>query len=476
MAQADPPRAETHLDIAEAIYLEVAARREASFGVKIHPQIAPCLQGLGLVAYYRALVRGHGAAERSSYLREASARTIEALAQWEHIEAPGDGAESAKSARALAKISLARHARAAAEETLGDWPRARSVALGAFVEPVAREAVREMAQGDPPAAFASRQAPGDIRAWIESWVTDPALIDLVERFGGKAPDGELRERLSHLGEFSTVWDYRNGRERNLVEARLDDPELEGHVLRAAAALGLRGTNPPAYRDYDAVIILGGLVRACLARPGHAARLVEQRAITTRRVIALGGYRPLRGDEVEMARTMIGAEIGDELHAMDAGVRDAFGLAAPVQSEGGVSETVGAGWAHLEYRSANGLPVNVVAAPSSEPGVRRANTPDTYRWLVSDSGLLHENDAVLVVTTDIYRPFQGADALRMLRLPLNVHVDIVGITAGEVDHRLAQRFEPHSYLQELRSTILALGSLKSALDRGSTPASRESRAP
>ena len=60
-------------------------------------------------------------------------------------------------------------------------------------------------------------------------------------------------------------------------------KLEAHVLRAAAALGLRGTNPPAYRDYDAVIILGGLVRACLARPSHAARLVEQNVITTHRV-------------------------------------------------------------------------------------------------------------------------------------------------------------------------------------------------
>ena len=177
----------------------------------------------------------------------------------------------------------------------------------------------------------------------------------------------------------------------------------------------------------------------------------------------------------MARAMIGADISDELHAMDAGVRNAFGLAAPVQSEGRVSETVGAGWAHLEYRSANGLPVDVVAAPSSEPGSPSRQYPDTYRWLASDSGLLHENDAVLVVTTDIYRPFQGADALRMLRLPLNVHVDIVGITAGEVDHRLAQRFEPHSYVQELRSTILALGSLKSALDQGSTPVELEPRA-
>ena len=94
----------------------------------VHPQIAPCLQGLGLVAYYRALLQGAGGTRRSSHLREATARTVEALAQWEQIEASKDGVESAKSARALAKISLARHAGATAERTEYDWPKTRSVA------------------------------------------------------------------------------------------------------------------------------------------------------------------------------------------------------------------------------------------------------------------------------------------------------------------------------------------------------------
>ncbi len=95
-----------------------------------------------------------------------------------------------------------------------------------------------------------------------------------------------------------------------------------------------------------------------------------------------------------------------------------------------------------------LPVRVVAAPSSEPGVRRANTPDTYAWLAGESGWVGRGDSVLLVTTDIYRPFQHADAIRMLTLPHGIDVDLVGVQPGGVRHeRLAQTFEAHNYLQE-----------------------------
>ena len=107
-AQVHPRRARYHLEKAEHIYADVAARRRAVFRTRHHAQIATCIQGLGYVWYYRALLVAETGAERSAYLREATARTMEALRQWEVIEAAEDEKESAKASAFLAKVALAR--------------------------------------------------------------------------------------------------------------------------------------------------------------------------------------------------------------------------------------------------------------------------------------------------------------------------------------------------------------------------------
>lgn len=305
---------------------------------------------------------------------------------------------------------------------------------------------------------------GDPLAWIGAWARSSALARVVTRFGGQTHDDrDLGEWLDYLEDFSTRWDFRGGQERNLAEARNFGPEIEELVLTAAERLGLRGTTAPGRDRYEHIVILGGLVRACLARPKHAAALLAAGTIACDRVVGLGGFRELRGDEVALVRELLGeAPVSDEYEAMSAGVEAAFRLKPPVTTRGERSETVGASWAVADYVTDSGMPVNVAAAPSSEPGVRRANTPDTYAWLAGESGWLDKGDHVLLVTTSIYTPFQGADAYRMLALPHGVEVDIIGIEPGDVDPRLEQQFAPHNYLQEMRSAIRSLRMLHAAI--------------
>lgn len=304
---------------------------------------------------------------------------------------------------------------------------------------------------------------GDPRAWVDAWARSGALSRVVAAWEGEpAGDRDLAEWLAYLEDFSHRWDFRGGRERNLVQDPDLSPELTELVLVAAGELGMRGTTAPARRRYDQVVILGGLVRACLARPRHAADLLAGNAIAANRIIALGGFRALRGDEETLVAELLDASVTDEYHAMRAGVEAAFGLGAPVATRGEPSDVVGAAWEVSDYVTAAGVPVHVVAAPSSEPGTRRANTPDTYAWLAGDSGWLRPGDALLLITTDIYAPYQGADAIRMLTVPHDVEVDVVGIEPGGVDPRLAQPFAAHQYLQEIRSTIRSLRLLDAAL--------------
>jgi hypothetical protein len=292
--------------------------------------------------------------------------------------------------------------------------------------------------------------------WIESWVRSSALSRLVAAYGGTPPVGEdFAALLDWLERFSARWDFRAGAERNLVLHSDVPPEIAGLVLEAARELGLRDGGAPSRDRYDMVVVLGGLVRACIARPRHAARLMSSGTVDADRIVALGGFRELKGDERALVADLLDASVKDEFHAMSAGMEAAFGLTGPVATRGHDAESLGASWRVDDYESPSGRPTHVVAAPSSEPGVRRANTPDTYGWLATESGWLTAGSAVLLVTTDIYVPYQHADAIRMLTVPHHVTVDVVGVRPGDVDPRLAQQFTARQYLQEVRSTILSL---------------------
>lgn len=301
--------------------------------------------------------------------------------------------------------------------------------------------------------------------WIEGWLRSSHLTELAREFGEQPPsNASLPDLISWLESYSSRWDYRGGKERNLVEGVQFEPAREAIVLAAAEGLGLTGTAAPPNDDYDHILVLGGLVRACLARPLHAATLIRQGEVAAGTVTALGGFRPLGGDEHDLAASAGYPDLADEFEAMDAGLRRAFALADPIDERGERSEVVGASWCVRQYRTDEGLDVRVIAAPSSEPGVRRANTPDTYIWFAEQVAKLQPGQRVLLVTTDIYVVFQHAAAIERLSLPYGVEVDAVGIQAGAIDSRLAQPFRPDNYLQEVRSSILALGNLHRALIR------------
>lgn len=451
LAQGEPDRASEYLDRANEIYGKVGAWRRRLYGCDVHPHIAACEIGLAYVDYYRAILVPASRAQRSLWLRSSTDYAVAALKQWETLEGSVDVEEAPKCARFLSKVALARHASPAA---VAKAPR--NVFNEAMKELTSARIVFESAPSLP--AGAEGLVPA-----IDGWARSVALDELVREFGDEAPKGgDLAGLLDWLKEFSARWDYRAGRERNLVTAPQFEPVTEKVVLATAASLGLiKGGAAPA-GEYDHVLILGGLARACLARPLHAAKLIGDGAIEAASITAVGGYRELKGDELGMVGSITGDDVADEFDAMDAGVRLAFGIGAPSAERGEQSEVVGKGWRVREYVAEGGVPVQVAAAPSSEPGKRRANTPDTVEWFAAELARLRSGQRVLAITSDIYVPYQHADALRMMALPYGVEVETAGIQPGDLDPRLSQVFRPHAYLQEVRSTILALNRLLAAV--------------
>ena len=284
-----------------------------------------------------------------------------------------------------------------------------------------------------------------------------------ERIGGRVrrrtpcPWGE--ELVDYLDEFAASnWDFRKGSERNLAGNVEFTKRQSAIVLSAAQALGLKTSRPPTLLHYDHILVLGGLVRACIVRPKYVAKLLEE-GVGTDHVTALGGFRPLGGDELRLAAEH-GVEGKNEFEAMAHGILQAFGDVGGFEAIGSTSGNGSTDW--REWRSGRAEPrIHVMAAPSSEPLVRRANTVDTYRFWVRRMEVRARSN-VLVVTNPIYVPYQGAGAAQVLGIEFDLRVETIGVDESSADlGQDTQQFGTQQYLQELRSAIFGMRNLRRA---------------
>jgi hypothetical protein len=307
---------------------------------------------------------------------------------------------------------------------------------------------------------------GDLAAGTESWLASEPLAALVTEFGGDPadytrPEFPLAARLSALDTFTKRWDTRRGLERNLA-ADLDLSERQQNlVIDASNALGLRG-DPPRHRYYDHMLMLGGLIRACVARPSYAAHIIREREITAGEVTTLGAHRPFVGNEFEQAAELGWGDLTEEYEALDAGTRRAFDLGEPEFEEGERFDDIGGTWGVKHYRTADGLPIRVVAAPSSEPATRRANSADSYKFFADHVANLKPGERLLLISTAIYVLPQHVAALRILALPYGVDVDTIGGKPTQRPRMALSHYSATKYLLEVRSTVRALAQLVAEL--------------
>ena len=296
---------------------------------------------------------------------------------------------------------------------------------------------------------------------IDGWSGRAGLADLVAGFGGSLVGRGARTRLHYLDDFARHhWDFRQGRERNLAPVATIDEPMRRLVLSVAPDLGFVDTSPPRLGAYDHVVMTGGMVRACLVKPRHVARLIAG-GLRTREVVFLGGFRRFAGDEARIA-SELGVDADNEFDAMVAGVRRAFTGGSETPPPRYAGTTGNAAQADLSWTIPSGLRLRVVAAPSSLPHLRRADTRDTYRhW----ARTVPERPAsALIVTTPAYLPYQAALAVEELGMDAGCVVDSVAtdLPASDLgDH--TQLFGAQELLQELRAAIGGMRSLRGRLD-------------
>lgn len=315
--------------------------------------------------------------------------------------------------------------------------------------------------------------PTAFRRWLTSWITSDAMAHLAEASGWRLNGNHSTdELLDELVRLSSSWDFRSGAERHLITSH--HAEVNGRTLdedlvrRYASELGLVGGMPLA-GSYTDGVALGGMVKACLNRARLLHDLQAEHSIA--RLVMLAAHRPIQGRELDDVAELGWGSVSLESEAALLAAREAFQVSADPDFEDnypGDDPPAGVELGTVspeEYRRRTGWSLHrwrtpqeiaVVAAPSSAPLRRRANTADQLGFWADRCGV-SGTARILLVTTEHYVPYQQLQALLSLGRSLGCRTITTGTSWSP-----AGSYSAAGYLQEIRATISAAQELRDAL--------------
>lgn len=293
----------------------------------------------------------------------------------------------------------------------------------------------------------------------------PELEVLVKQFGNKIPENlEDEKRLRWLVEFSKNWDFRSTQKsaydlkteekaRWLIDNSVLDKQQTSAAINAARKLGMIDCTLPAKKEYDTIFVLGGARMSCLFRMKYVKELYEHYGIKAKEIAGLTGMRPIAESE-RSATDTYAPGANTEFDLMCASAQNIFGVSQPETSTQTINENINSSWAITRYR--NIIPITILAAPSSEPEKRRANTADTFVFWEKLKNK-QKGKQLLLVTSQIYVPYQQLEAARILGLMYGYNVETVGFPR-EWSSNMQGLQTAANYLQEIRSTLLSMNKL------------------
>lgn len=304
----------------------------------------------------------------------------------------------------------------------------------------------------------------DIKDQIQNWINSTEMQQLVETFGGEMPsDVSVSAQLDWLVEFSNVWDFRAERRtrdketgekaRWLLDETSVSSDLAAVVMNSVMAMGLVGIAQPVEKNFDYALVLGGARMACLYRVKYARTLREEFNVKYKWLAALCGMRPIAESERQATDTYApGAQ--SEFDLLRAAMQMVYPNARLSEKSGNMEGNVNASWALENYLDQ--VPMQVLAAPSSEPDQRRANTADTFDFWIKQQHPA-KGSKVLLITSQIYVPYQQVIAIRLLGLKMGMYIETVGFPT-EWSYGIKGLQRPVNYLQEIRATVMELQKL------------------
>ncbi|MCM1045440.1 MAG: hypothetical protein NC417_08005 [Candidatus Gastranaerophilales bacterium] len=295
-----------------------------------------------------------------------------------------------------------------------------------------------------------------------AWLEAPELDALAAQFDGKIPQNtDFKQRLRWLVDFSRIWDFRSLQKcaqdaQTGENARwlLDGSGLtESQILaalKAASKLGMVDCELPAHSCYDAILVLGGARMSCFFRMKYAEELCRRYGVASSEITGLTAMR-LIADSERNATDTYAPEAATEFDLMCEAAKKIFASAAVKSVKKELCENSNRSWGVMQFE--HKIPLTVLAAASTEPDRRRANTADTFEFWAKQKSLV-ERERLLLVTSQIYVPYQQMEAIRTLGIPYGCSIETVGFPQEWSAH-LQGLQTAVNYLQEIRSALLAM---------------------
>jgi len=319
-------------------------------------------------------------------------------------------------------------------------------------------------------------ADAELATAMGAWLRSAPLRELAEISGWTWPATASDRALGHvLADLSADWDFRARAatamgttfvERSAMpvdeplklDGRVVDPE---QVVSAVRALGFVESEPEPEFEPTHVVVLSGTARANVNRSRLAAAVVAGARTLPSVVVGLTAHRELKAPERESCAGLGLRPTDTEWTTLRDALVGALGLpAGPSVVEesrpdtGSRAERFGRS-AALSWTDGP-VPVELLVVPSPSAATedpRPAKTDDQLRHWTATAGL-DATSAVLLVTTQIYVPYQQVAAVRVLREAApgcRLATTGVDLKTATVPTR---PFTAQDYLQEVRSTLLA----------------------
>lgn len=298
---------------------------------------------------------------------------------------------------------------------------------------------------------------------FKKWIMTPELVQLVKVYNNNEnPPISLPyfEYLDWLKDFIQIWDFRKRQSSAITKegeaARWlleNDNIVEQHsdlIFAASVKLGLIGITDIILENPDFILPLGGAGISNFKRCDLAKFLIDTHKFKTK-VVALSTMRPLSQMDMDYYADTIAKDALFEFDAISYGITSTFNISSYTDNskkfENRNQDSV-----IREYEDLyKGNKIYAIAAPSSDPNRRRANSTDCFNFFFKNFDIKSHSE-IINCTSQIYCSYQQVRALSFA-INHKVNFDTVGFPTNQDQTKLLN--EPVNYLQEIKGTIDAI---------------------
>jgi len=304
------------------------------------------------------------------------------------------------------------------------------------------------------------------------WLLEPMLKRIIQIFDPSLDFNDTEKTCEILYKIKKFveehWDYRKKQReattqegeaaRWLLQSEQIIEENSKEIIECAQKLGLIGVEETVLKKVDYILPLGGARMSNLRRTELARQIIDKNRLTNTKVVALSGMRPLNESEMAGYIDTYAPNAKFEFEAISTGLELAFKCGKLYEEEKNEPVNPNACYVLRHYKNSYiGNDIYSIAAPSSEPEKRRANSADCFEFFFQKFNI-PKGTHLLNSTSQIYCSYQQIRALAFA-IKYDVVFDTVGFPFalnnpdGTVDPM--QLSKPVNYLQELKSSVDAM---------------------